>query len=178
MKPMDSPMSLARICATTVLGLSVAFAGCAAKQVGAPVPVGISVEFPSAPTAIVTDSVRIFAFDGLQSCADLVSIRGSGRPLPPVKMEERKTPCELQAGSAVDLERNHSYTLLVAAQVGEKDLLVGCTQQDAFGEVQALPVTLAYASNEFTLSTIEATTPGATTRCAKLSDKCNNTCLK
>jgi hypothetical protein len=153
-------------------------AGCAAKQVGDPVPVPISVEFPSTPTATVTDSVRLFVYDGAKDCAELVSIRKSGRPLPAARVEERKTPCELQGGVGVDLERNRSYTVLVAAQVGEKDLLVGCTQQQTFGEVVALPVSLAYASNEYTLSTIEAQTPGATTRCAKLSDKCNNTCAR
>jgi hypothetical protein len=173
-------MKSLRFAVSGTLTLLACVAGCAVKADADPVPVAISIEFPSTPTAVVTDSVRIFVYEGAKDCAELVAIRGSGRPLPAAKIEERRTPCELEgvAGAGIDLDRNKTYTLLVAAQVGEKDLLVGCSQQQAFGEVKALPVTLAYASNEFTLGTIEATTPGATTRCVKLSDKCNNSCAK
>lgn len=147
--------------------------GCAVKETAEPVPVDVQVEFPSTPTAVVSDNVRIFVWEGLQDCSELIGVRRSGRPLPPALIEDRKTPCDLLTqGGTVELTRNKEYTFLVAAQVGEKDFLLGCSREQVFGEVVAAPVSLAYASNEFTLSTLEAQTPGSTTKCPTLGARC------
>lgn len=157
----------------SLLTVTAVLAGCAVKEVSDPVPVDVQVEFPSTPTATVTDTLRMFVWEGSQDCGELVGIRRSGRELPKALIEERRTPCDLFAGNSnVELERKKEYTILVAAQVGEKDFLVGCSRQATFGEVISAPVTLAYASNEFTLSTLEAQAPGSTTKCASLGARC------
>jgi hypothetical protein len=161
------------VAASLVLSL---LGACAAKEVGDPVPVNLGIGFPSTPAAVVTDSVRLYVFAGQLDCAELVTIKKTGRPLPPTVVERRATPCELQNGADVEFDRGKSYTVLVSAQVAEKDFLVGCSVQGSFGDVRPAPIDLDYADNTFTLSTIEKQTPGATTRCAKFTDKCNNTC--
>lgn len=154
-----------------------AIVACAKEEEADPVPVDVAIQFPSTPAAVVVDSVRIFVYEGTQDCAQLVSTRRT-RPaeLPPAKAEKQTTPCEMITGAPVQLSRNVPYTVLVAGSVGDKDLLVGCAQQNAFGTVQALPVDLTYAAPDFTLTTIEATAPGSTTKCAKLGDKCGGRC--
>ncbi len=148
-------------------------AGCAVKEDAQPVPVDVQVEFPSTQTATVTDSVLVFVWEGQLDCSELIGIRRSGRDLPTALFEERKTPCDLSASRAsLQLERQKPYTFLVAAQIGEKDFLLGCSREQAFGEVVSAPVTLSYANNEFTLSTLEAQAPGSTTKCPTLGSRC------
>jgi hypothetical protein len=153
--------------------LAAVLAGCAVKEDAQPVPVDVLVEFPSTQTAAVTDTVRTFVWEGQLDCSELIGIRRSGRDLPAALFETRKTPCDLYANTAsLQLQRDKPYTFLVAAQIGEKDFLVGCSREQTFGEVVSAPVTLAYASTEFTLSTLEAQTPGSTTKCPSLSARC------
>lgn len=150
--------------------------GCSAEETSDPVPVPIAIEFPSTSTAVVTQTVRIFVFDDALECSSLIALRKSERPLPAARVEQIRTPCDLQAGFGLDLARNRNYTILVAAEVGDRDLLVGCSRQSAFGQTQAVPVNLVYASTEFTLKTLETEQPGSTSKCTKLSDKCANRC--
>ncbi len=167
--------SLVSVVVTGLVSALVAV-GCAAEETSDPVPVAIAIEFPSTTTAVVTQTVRVFVYDGTLDCSSLIALRKSERPLPASKVEQIKTPCDLQAGFNLDLPRNQAYTILVAGEVGDRDLLVGCSRQSAFGETEAVPVNLVYASAEFTLRTLEAEQPGSTSKCAKLSDKCANRC--
>ena len=168
---------LSRLCAVySPLVLALASSGCAKHEEADPVPVSIALEFPSTPAAVVTDSLRILVFDGQPGCSELVTMRRSNLALPDTKVELESTPCDLATTGTFEVDRSQPYTVLVVAQRGQKDFLVGCAPQSQFGDVQSLPVQLAYASNEYTLSTVEGETPGATTKCAHLSDKCSGAC--
>jgi hypothetical protein len=166
--------------ASTVAGLAVAslaaFPACGASATAEPVPVRVAVGFPSSQAAIVSDSLEILAFGSTASCAELVAARRAGRPLPDALASVTTTPCALGTGASLDLDQSEAYSFLVVARATEKDLFLGCARQSSLGDVKPTQVDLAYANNEFTISTIEKLAPGSTTKCARLSDKCSNAC--
>jgi hypothetical protein len=155
---------------------SVGLLACGASATAEPVPVLVAVGFPSSQAAIVSDSLEIIAFGAAASCADLVAARRAGRPLPEAVASVTTTPCALGAGASFELDQSEAYSFLVVARATEKDLFLGCARQASLGDVKPTQVDLAYANNEFTLGTLEKLVPGSTTKCARLSDKCSNTC--
>ena len=156
--------------------LLVGVSSCSSKEAADPVPLSVAIEFPSTAAAVVTDSVQLTLFDASQDCRSLITLRKTDQPLPRSVTNRVSTPCELQSGAALDAPRGMNYTLLAVAQVADKDFLIGCVRETSFGEVLPLPVALDYVSNDFTLTTIEKQSPGVTTRCARLTDKCAAKC--
>ena len=152
------------------LATSVLLAACAKEEEASPPEIAVQIDFQSTAAAVSTESVKIFVFDGLLSCNDLIRLRQTEQPLPPRRSETPSiTPCQLQNNelNAVELELNKDYTMLAVGQIGGKDVLAGCTQQAAYGGAKAIDITVALIDDRQRL------TPP---QCAKLSDKCSGAC--
>lgn len=145
-------------------------AACAKEEESTPPEIAIQIDFQSTAAAVATESVKIFVFDGLVSCNDLIRLRQTEQPLPPRKAETASiTPCQLQNNelNTVELDLDKNYTMLAVGQIGGKDVLAGCTQQPAYGGTKAIDITVALIDDRQRL------TPP---QCAKLSDKCSGAC--
>ena len=149
--------------ATFLLTACISVVGCAAKETAEPIPVAVQVEFPSPPTAVVTDSLRIIVWEGRSTARSWSASVTRAAPAHGPHRGLRDSVRPARAGREVRALAERGAHLLVAAQVGEKDFLLGCSREQIFGEVVAARVSLTYASNEFTLSTLQAQSPGSTT---------------
>ncbi len=147
-----------------------ALAACAKEEEATPPEVAIQIDFQSTAAAVATDSVKVFVFDGLLSCNDLVRLRQTEQPLPPRITETPSiTPCQLQnnESNTVQLDLKKDYTMLAIGQIGGKDVFAGCTQQHAYGETRAIDITVSFIDDRQKLNPPQ---------CAKLSDKCSGAC--
>lgn len=152
-----------------VLPAALLFLACAKEEDAAPANVAVQVDFPSTAAAVAVEGVKLYVFDASKSCIDLIKLRQTAQPLPGAVYESASvTPCQLQSGAAsFEVAHDASYTMLAVGTAGGKDLLVGCSTQDAFGKTVAQPIAMTY---------IDATQRIGTTKCTKLSDKCGGTC--
>ena len=149
---------------------SALLAACAKEEEASPPEVAIQIDFQSTAAAVATESVKIFVFDGLLACNDLIRLRQTEQPLPARRTETPSiTPCQLQNNelNAVELDLNKDYTMLAVGQIGGKDVLAGCTQQAAYGDTKAIDITGALIDDRQRLNP---------SQCAKLSDKCSGGC--
>jgi hypothetical protein len=131
-----------------------------------------SIVFPSTAFAVATDNVQVFVFDGsvaTNGCATLVQKRKSRADLPPTLVTLDPTPtCSLAHATGgqftVSLE---TVSVLVVAERGAEDLLIGCAVQSLAADQTDVAVTLTFASSS-------TSTP--TTSCTTLADHCNGKC--
>jgi hypothetical protein len=145
-------------------------AACAKEEESTSPEIGIQIDFQSTLAAVATDSVKVYVFSGLLVCNDLIRLRQTEQPLPPRVAETASlTPCQLQKNelNTVVLDLKRDYTMLAVGQIGGKDVLAGCTQQQAYGATQAVDITVALIDDRQALK-------GG--QCAKLSDKCSGAC--
>lgn len=155
---------------TCLLATSVLLAACAKEEESTPPEIAIQIDFQSTAAAVATDSVKVFVFDGLLGCNDLIRLRQTEQPLPPRRTETQSiTPCQLQNNelNTVELDLKKDYTMLAVGQIGGKDVLAGCTQQPAYGDTRAIDITVALIDDRQKLNPPQ---------CAKLSDKCSGAC--
>lgn len=159
--------------ARRILALSAALcslAACANEEQSTPPDVAINIDFQSTAAAVLTDDVKVFVFDGLLGCNDLVRLRQTEQPLPPRRAETPAlTPCQLQSDelNLVELDLGADYTMLAVGQIGGRDVLAGCTQQPAYGATKAIDITVSLIDDRQRLDS---------SPCAKLSDKCSGAC--
>jgi len=161
-------MNLRHICC--FLGTSLAVAACAKEEEASPPEITVQVDFQSTAAAVATDSVKIYVFEGLLGCNDLIRLRQTEQPLPPRLAETPSiTPCQLQNNqlNKLELDLRKDYTMLAVGQIGGKDVLAGCTQQPAYGETLAIDITVALIDDRQKLNP---------SQCPKLSDKCSGAC--
>lgn len=154
----------------SLLVTTVLLAACAKEEESTPPEIAIQIDFQSTAAAVATESVKVFVFDGLLGCNDLIRLRQTEQPLPPRRTETPSlTPCQLQNNelNAVELDLRKDYTMLAVGQIGGKDVLAGCTQQLAYGDTKAVDITIALIDDR---QRLEAPA------CAKLSDKCSGAC--
>lgn len=153
------------------LGAALGLAACAEKTESDPPPVNFNVGFPSTSAAILTDSVKVYVFDGTPtSCTELVRLRQTQQPLPATITETGAlSPCQLAAGQggSFELPMNGTYTMLAVGQIGGADVFAGCVVQTSYGTTEARTIQLSFIDNKQKL---------ATTTCVKLSDKCSGAC--
>jgi len=146
-------------------------AACAKEEEASPPEIAIQIDFQSTAAAVATDSVKIYVFDGLISCNDLIRLRQTEQPLPPRRAETPSlTPCQLQNNqlNTVELDLDKDYTMLAVGQIGGQDFFAGCTQQPAYGDTKAVDITVALLDDRKSLKDPP--------QCAKLSDKCSGAC--
>lgn len=157
--------------ALSVLTAVALVTACAKDEDASPANVDISVDFPSTAAAVAVDGVKVYVFDSSQACTDVIRLRQTSQALPATVFESASVaPCQIQSGAAAasfEIRRDTTYTMLAVGTAAGKDLLVGCTVQQGFGNTTAQPISLTY---------IDATQRIPTTSCAKLSDKCTGAC--
>jgi hypothetical protein len=160
-------MNLKRV---VCLFVTATLAACAKEEASTSPDIGIQIDFQSTAAAVATDSVKVFVFQGVLGCNDLIRLRQTEQPLPPRLTETPSmSPCQLQnnVGNTVQLELEKDYTMLAIGQIGGKDVLAGCTHQPAYGATRAIDITVALIDDRQKLSPPQ---------CAKLSDKCSGAC--
>lgn len=144
---------------------------CAKDEDASPANVDIAVDFPSTAAAVAVDGVKVYVFDSSQTCTNVIRLRQTAQALPATVFESNSVaPCQIQQGvpaASFEVKRNTTYTMLAVGTAAGKDLLVGCSVQQGFGNTTAQPIALTY---------IDATQKIGTTACAKLSDKCTGAC--
>lgn len=149
----------------------VLLAACAKEEDADPANIDVRVDFPSTAAAVAVDGVKVYVFEAAQTCTDLIRLRQTSQSLPGTVFESGSvSPCQMQSGDAAAsfvVRRDTTYTMLAVGTAAGKDLLVGCTAQQGFGETLALPIAMTY---------IDATQRIPATTCTKLSDKCGGRC--
>lgn len=171
--PIAATATLRRLLPRTVgalFALSVLVGACAVEEESAPPNVPLDIDFPSAAAAVAVDGVKLFVFDGVRVCNDLVRLRQTAQAFPATVVETPAVPpCDLLRGTnnVVDLTRDKDYTVLAIGDMQGEDVFVGCAVQVAFGATKALSIPLTY---------IDSANKIPDTTCTKLSDKCDGRC--
>jgi hypothetical protein len=151
-------------------------AGCTSGS-GAASPSGgtYTITFPSTAAAIATDTVQVLVFDAGRDAADLgnlcpslVQMRRSNQELPPRLLEAPPaTPCDLLSGAGTVTIPYGYRALLVVAERGGQDFLIGCAIENATEGGELSPIDLTLIDDQ---TTVKPTT------CAQLSSFCAHKC--
>jgi|CXWL01.1.fsa_nt_gi hypothetical protein len=166
-------MSIARRIARTLAAptiLCATLVACAAEP--APSVGSYTLQFPSTPAAIATDTVQIFVFDvappndATRICEKLIAARTRGEPLHPVVVNEPVNICALLRGARpITVPYGEKAVLAVAVRKGT-DFMMGCVVE-TFGAGDApIPIPLVLTDSQAVPDTV----------CKSVGDFCSRAC--